>query len=233
MVQTKSWEKKEPESQTKTEPDTFNVLIIHGCEGYPQKHWYGSAAEELRAQGHHVVAPQFPTRLPPDGIDLLFLRQPVPKELASFENQTLSIWLDIAKKATEGWKPERTILVGHSLGGLTVLRLAEWAKEKPYHAVLAASPVGGSIHLPETPPDLRSFYEDINGDDIRTGSKKIIVFIGSDDSIVPPEQSKRIARLCRSDRVITIENGGHLNADSGYVTFPRLLQELEEITRKA
>jgi predicted alpha/beta hydrolase family esterase len=206
----------------------FNVLIVHGVHGYPQKNWYGWIADELRAQGHNVVVPQLPTRLLDEDAAALFAHKPLPKILASYEKQKFSIWRAIAEKTLKKWKPERTIIIGHSLGGLTALRLAE-RTPKPFAAIIAASPVGGPVNLPDEAPDLKSFYEAFDGYAVRKGARKIVVFVGSDDIIVLPEQSHRIAKLCRADEVIALEKGGHLNADSGYKTFPELLRKVEEI----
>lgn len=64
-----------------------------------------------------------------------------------------------------------------------------------------------------------------NWDKIRSNTGKALCLSGDNDPYVPVEQGRLLAeRLGVPNRVIL--GGGHLNAESGYLTFPELLEAL-------
>ncbi|MFJ4779520.1 RBBP9/YdeN family alpha/beta hydrolase [Streptomyces sp. NPDC088762] len=79
------------------------IVIAHGDGMRGEEHWYRSVAEELGAEGHEVRVPDFP--------------EPFAPEAAA--------WLKGLRAETEGMRAGETVLVGHSLGGVNVLRLLQ------------------------------------------------------------------------------------------------------------
>lgn len=77
-----------------------NIFIFHGTGGYPEENWFPWLKEELEKEGMKVFVPQFPN---PDK----------PK---------VSEWLNTLKEY-ERYLNEETILIGHSLGGIFLLRV--------------------------------------------------------------------------------------------------------------
>ncbi len=76
-------------------------LIIHGTKGSPESNWFPWLKQELQNHGM-VIVPKFPT---PDW-------------------QNLDAWLSVAKQALAGCEPQKTIVIGHSIGATTALRMA-------------------------------------------------------------------------------------------------------------
>jgi len=78
------------------------VIIIHCWEGYPEYCWYPYVREKLEGYGFHVSVPAFPhTKLP-----------------------QLNQWLDMLRDVV-GVPHEEIILVGHSIGAVTIVRYLE------------------------------------------------------------------------------------------------------------
>ena len=57
---------------------------------------------------------------------------------------------------------------------------------------------------------------------------KIICFAGDNDPYLPQDVLQRFSTLCGAKEFIIIPNGGHLNAESGYTTFPLLLETIKK-----
>jgi hypothetical protein len=78
------------------------VIIIHGTGGSPEENWFPWLATALTKNSHEVIVPRMPT--PKD--------QSLNSWFTAFYNQVGSINGD-------------TILIGHSLGAVFLLRLLE------------------------------------------------------------------------------------------------------------
>jgi pimeloyl-ACP methyl ester carboxylesterase len=139
--------------------------------------------------------------------------------------------------------PRCTIIIGHSYGGLFVHDLADDHGEKikqaenagdvvaPYAAIFAISPVGLKGEItglnPDCVPGLPGF-RDIDADNVRRGTEKITVIVGSDDKIVNPQDSRDLAKYCKADECITVQGYGHFREGEGCVTFPLLFKLVEK-----
>ena len=96
------------------------VVIIHGYMSHPQSNWFPWLKAELEKQNIEVVVPNMPDPAWP----------------------TMETWVQTVRNIV-GTLDNQTILVGHSLGGTTLLRYLEII-EKPQRAagtVLVASPI--------------------------------------------------------------------------------------------
>ena len=91
---------------------TKRVLIIHGWESNSREHWFLAEKERLEKLGYEVVVPDMPNTLHPQKEE----------------------WV----KVIEDFNPdENSILIGHSLGGVTILRYLEIAKNKTRKCILS------------------------------------------------------------------------------------------------
>lgn len=182
------------------------VFIIHGTEGHPDKNWYQSVKKELEQEGFEIVVPTFPS----------------PKD----EPASLSEWLDELDVYNAKITPE-TIFVGHSLGGIFILRLLEILKHQIKAAIFVGTPIGIQP-MPNYERDkLFSEGKDFNfdWDAIRMNASKRIVFQGKDDQWVPLENGIKLAEnLGEGTEQHIVANAGHFTTSSGYTEFPELLE---------
>jgi predicted alpha/beta hydrolase family esterase len=178
------------------------TVIIHGTKGSPEGNWFRWIAERIGGLGVDVLIPRMPT---PEG-------------------QSLAAWLE-AFEASVGRVNEQTTLIGHSLGATFTLRVLERLSVPVQRSVFVAGVIG-QIGIAEYDALNSSFIEaPFNWDKIRSNAGKAICLSGDDDPYVPAEQGRLLAeRLGVPNRVIM--GGGHLNAESGYCSFPELLEAL-------
>lgn len=186
------------------------VVIIHGTENNSQGNWFGWLASELSLRGVSVIAPDFPT---PD-------------------RQNLTNWLAVYDDAPRNIRPEEIVIVGHSTGAVMALRLAE-RTTVPYAAICAVCPFAEDLGL--TPyDDLNSSFAQPpwNWQRVQRGAKHLVLLAGQDDPYVPLPIAQRVATSAHAELII-VENGGHLNAERGFTTFPLLLNLIEPFLNTA
>ena len=179
------------------------VVIIHGTKGSPCGNWFPWLAAELRGRGAEVLVPRFPT---PD-------------------EQALDTWLEtFAREA--GTVDSNTTIIGHSLGSVFLLRLLE-KMQGPIGSSVFVAGFTSRLGIPEFDELNSSFIlPEYNWSSIRRNAGKIFCFSGQDDPYVPISQGLELAAgLCVEP--ILIAGGGHLNAESGYLEFPLLLEKLK------
>jgi len=80
--------------------ENLNCLIFHGTDGHDQENWFPWLKEELEKMGIETQTPNFPDSKQPD----------------------LEKWLEHLSKYKIN---QNTILIGHSLGAVLILRLLE------------------------------------------------------------------------------------------------------------
>jgi uncharacterized protein len=184
------------------------AVIIHGTKGSPDGNWFKWLAAELESRGFRTIVPRFPT---PEG-------------------QSLDSWLK-RFASIAGELDENSLVIGHSVGAVFVLRLLE-RLAKPLRAAVLAAGFTGALGLPEYDALNATFVEEpFNWEKIRANAKDILCLSGQGDPYVPFEQGKEIADKLQVRHVV-IPKGGHLNAEFGLTSFPRLMQELEKALSK-
>ncbi|MFN8389940.1 MAG: alpha/beta hydrolase [Bdellovibrionota bacterium] len=178
------------------------AIIIHGTGGNPKGNWFPWMAAELEKQGVSVQIPRMPT---PEG-------------------QSLTNWLTAFQQQI-GEVDESCTVIGHSVGAVFLLRLLERLSGPIGRSVFVAGFVG-RLGAPEFDTLNATFVEaPYDWQTIRKNAGSVLCLSGSDDPYVPREQGRQLATNLNVQEQV-IENGGHLNAGSGYLTFPLLLQEV-------
>lgn len=188
--------------------DTVNmkrVIIIHGWEGKPASNWFPWLKRELEARGVKVEVPEMPDT-------------EHPKE---------DEWVARLAKVVDEPDAE-TFLIGHSLGGITILRYLE--------SLLDGERIGGVVLVAafsEPLPNRKAFAElnsfftcPVNFERVRRTAAKQFVAIQSDNDRYVPVLHGEIFTEKLGARLITIKGGGHLNAGDGYMELPEALNEL-------
>ena len=140
------------------------VIILHGWGNTRvDGHWQRLTAAALRKQGHQVYYPQLPSTAEPKFQDWADV---VLAELA------------LAKEANQG---EELVVIGHSLGAVTWLRLAELG--------LIPAPANRALLVAPADPELLSDIADFVVDPSKVSLNKLaetVVLVGSDDDVWSP-----------------------------------------------
>lgn len=186
------------------EQSRLRVIVLHGAHGGPDTNWFSWLHSALNDEGIDVLRPQFPT---PEG-------------------QSLEAWLDVYDRTVEPLSVAPTVLVGHSLGAAFALRLVERSKE-PFHGLFLASPFIGELGLPDYDTINRSFFaESFDWAGIRDRKGKAgRCWAGDNDPYVPLARSQEVA-LRLGMPIEIVPGGGHLNRETGFNAFPRLLEAI-------
>lgn len=183
-----------------------DIVIIHGTMGNPEGNWFPWLSSQLKKQGHHVYVPHFPT---PDG-------------------QTADAWCGVLRDQAPVFD-ENTILIGHSIGATFLLHILATLVQ-PVKASFFISPVMGVINNAEYDTLNASFIApDWQWNQLRSVAGWTGIMHGLDDPYVPMAHPKILAKGLNIG-VNWVENGGHLNAESGYTQFSELLDKLTAIT---
>ena len=180
------------------------IVIIHGTKGSPEGNWFPWLAEALRHQEAEVVIPRMPT---PEG-------------------QNLTNWLSEFSRQV-GVINEATTFIGHSLGATFVLRILERQKAPVARSIFVAGLID-KIGIAEYDQLNSSFIEtSYDWGAIHKNAGKVVCLSGGDDPYVPAGQGEKLAaNLGVKNRIIP--EGGHLNAEFGYTSFPELLLLLKQ-----
>ena len=179
------------------------AVIIHGSMGNPDRHWYQWLKGELEKLGFEVFAPQLPIEE---------------------SEQTVANWLKTLEPMKE--KMAGGIIIGHSLGAPFIVDLLnEWDVK-----MKGAFFVGGFIGPHEVEGvTFEDFSErDYNWEKIKNSCEHFVVLNSDDDPYVPLEKGRMLAEKLGIE-VTVVPKAGHFQSQSGYETFPLLLQKIEEI----
>lgn len=174
-----------------------SVVFVHGKDRSPSDIWYPWFGDQVRAAGMTFKAPSLTTGSTP----------------------VLAEWL-AGIDATE--PDEHTVLVGHSRGGMAVLRWLEQAPKgvKVAKVILLATNRGDD-------PDKAGgdfFYAgDYNFKKIKQHCDDFVVFHSRDDEWVPFEAGEHNAEGLGA-KFVVFDRKGHLG--STLATFPELVQEI-------
>ncbi|MBT2458560.1 alpha/beta hydrolase [Streptomyces sp. ISL-86] len=170
-------------------------VLAHGYGMSGGEHWYPSVAEELAVEGHEVRVPDFPEPFAPEA----------------------GAWLKELRAETEGARAGETVLVGHSLGGVNVLRLLE------EHDTVAEGAFAGVVFVASMNADvgyeaLAPFFSPgFDWARIRGAAREFRVLHAADDPVTggrTPEHIMRfVTELGAAARVTA--SGGHFPSTGG------------------
>ncbi|MEM6811704.1 MAG: alpha/beta hydrolase [Pseudomonadota bacterium] len=175
-----------------------SAVIFHGTYGSPQGNWFPWLGNHLKTKGWDVHIPTLPT----------------PK------NQSLDNWKTALAEQVPNYH-DADLFVGHSCGGSFLLRLLEAELVKPHTSIFVGSVTDA---LGNQFDELNKSFVDhpFDWQTIKASCNNAHVFHGDNDPYVSVAQSKIIAEKLDAPFHL-IENGGHLNADSGYTSFDEIL----------
>lgn len=176
------------------------ALIIHGWNDNPSEGWLGWLTDYLQAEGYEVCAPHMKTDVRP----------------------LLQRWNEQVARGAEGLGGN-DIIIAHSLGCFLALRLLEggFIKE-PIRKVLLVS---GFFDAPNDSAS-KFFEPEPNWQSIRTLSAEFICIGSSDDAIVTPDRTRRLAHKLDA-KLIMFADKGHFLGSRGMATFPEILELID------
>lgn len=180
-----------------------SVLILHGIGGYAGIHWQKWLKEALEKEGMIVVMPNLPKADHPDR----------------------KTWETTVSDIISKLEVEHLIIVGHSLGMVTALDAIEKLKQPIKGLCSVAGPCS------DYGAELNSYFlkeRHINFGKVRQNVKKTVIFFADNDPYVPQEKLHELANNLKA-KPIMVHNGGHLNTEAGFTTFPQLLKEIMKI----
>ena len=179
----------------------MKVVLIHGKDTNPSEKWYPWFTNELKNHGVEITAPTLPNASDP----------------------VMDEWIAELEKTNPD---SDTILVGHSRGGVAVLRWLEKQSEnfKVKKVILVATNSGdiADRHIP-TETNHGFYTEDgYNFDKIKTHCDEFVVMHSTDDKTVPFGNGEKIANGLAA-KFLKFDNKGH---------FGRLMPEFPELVNE-
>ena len=179
-----------------------NYILIHGSFGSPFVNWFPYLRKELENQEKIVYTPDFPT-----GVGY----------------QTYENWEKLLKCYVDfGLLNENTIIFAHSIAPIFVCKFLVENKITVKRLVFVCG-FNNYLGIDEEYDTVNESMYFNNLKDIKKYCKDIVCFYTKNDPYVKYEKEKEFADTITNKQII-IEDGGHLNTDSGYQEFSELLK---------
>ncbi|MFB7800933.1 RBBP9/YdeN family alpha/beta hydrolase, partial [Isoptericola sp. NPDC056134] len=178
------------------------VIVIHGYGADPDSHWFPWLTDQLGPE--NVTIPPMPDPSNPDA----------------------ATWVEIATKAIAD-ADENTVIIGHSLGGITALRGIA-AQSPAFHVAGIIIVAGFAEHLPGYAA-LDPFTSDrLDIEALRSVSPNRSVFVADIDPVLDTAIVERLATRLGAN-LIEVAGAGHFQADDGITALPEILNVIREI----
>lgn len=186
----------------------MKIFLFHCWGGDSRSCWSGSLADHFLAKGIPVIAPNFPDS----------------------NNPKIEKWLEEIRLNNPKFdQKDKWILVGHSLGCPTILRLLEnFKEEERVKAIILVAGFAKDLGISQ----IKNFVEnEFNWSKIKSKTEKIIVINSDNDPFIDLEEGKRMAQMLGAKFIIE-HNAGHINEGSGFKKYPKLVELIEQIERE-
>jgi predicted alpha/beta hydrolase family esterase len=181
----------------------MTILILHGVQSKAGAHWMQWLHDELISLKHTVLMPQLP-----------HADHPGRQE-----------WFDTIKDLLKDVDASQLVIVGHSLGVPAALDFIEQAPSK-IKALISVS--GFSDNYGSEYNDFYMQEKTIDFAKVKSHLEQSFVFYGDDDPYVPQQSLQMLANDLGVQPTI-LHSGGHINSETGYTTFPKLLETIKHI----
>ncbi|MEK7558412.1 MAG: alpha/beta fold hydrolase [Patescibacteria group bacterium] len=181
------------------------VFIIHGWEASSSSDWFPWLKKELENRGFEVTVPDMPDT----------------------ERPNKEVWITYLASLI-GAPDEQTYLVGHSIGGNTVLRYLESLDNKKIGGAVLVAPYFGKVVLESgeakkiadpwlnTPIDFSRIKNVCSN----------LTFIFSDNDEWVPLENKEFFKEKLSPKIIIERGKGHFNEEDDIAELPSALEAL-------
>lgn len=181
-----------------------NYFLIHGSFGNPFVNWIPYLRKEIENKNLEVYTPDFPT-----GVNY-----------QNFDN-----WNRVLKTyLVAGLLNENTIIYAHSIAPVFVCKFLIENKVRVKKLIFVCGFNNYFGINKEYDTVNKTMYLD-NLKDVKNYCDDIICYYSKNDPYVKYEEEKEFANAI-TDKQIVIDNGGHLNSESGYTEFKELLKHI-------
>jgi hypothetical protein len=169
-----------------------NAIILHAWHNHATDDWYPWLKKELEKKGYKVTVPELPT---------------MNTDLPDFPKQF---------KFVEKYISEDTIVIGHSLGTLLAMRLAE---KYSYQKMFLVA--GWDFN--ELTAEHRLFWNvPMNHKAIKNHVKDIYVISSDNDPYITACTAEDMSRRL-GGKYILVKGAGHFTTQFGITTMPQIL----------
>ncbi|GAA1969677.1 RBBP9/YdeN family alpha/beta hydrolase [Kitasatospora viridis] len=193
------------------------VIVSHAITTTPDDLWYPHLKADLTADGRQVLVPALPDPNSP---------QP-------------AAWAAGITGLTAAVEPAETVLVGHSLGGVNLLRVLQQHDTERRGAFAGVVLVATMAHEVGYDP-LKEFFDgDFDWQRIRAAAGRVRILVAADDPVLVPEPFEHVRTFVTElgATAVVLPEGGHLpNWSPGAlpeVTVPQVTALVREILAEA
>ena len=181
----------------------MKAVILHGWGGSPRGNWAGWLADQLSVLGLEVLSPELPNA----------------------DNPKQKEWITKIRETSKTFDNE-TILVGHSLGAIAILRLLETFGD--FEKVKAAILVCGFTNNLGIDEINDFFKNEFDWEKIKGGAENFVIINSDNDPYMKIEEGKILHEKLGGELIIE-HNAGHINTDAGFTEYPRLLESIKTL----
>jgi uncharacterized protein len=174
------------------------TVVVPGWHGSGEGHWQTWLEQELADAGRVTRRPA----------------------VADLDRPRLPDWLHGLRTAMRGLPPDGFDVVAHSLGAVLWLHHAADPADAPRPArVLLVAPPSPHTDIPE----IAAFFPPpLDIDAVRHAADGTVLVAGDDDPYLPEGIAAAYGRPLKIATTV-VAGGGHLNPDSGYGSWPTVL----------
>ncbi|MBT2450151.1 alpha/beta hydrolase [Streptomyces sp. ISL-43] len=190
------------------------IVIAHGYGMSGGEHWYSAVGEEFAAEGHEVRIANFPEPFAPEA----------DAWLTALEAET-------AAGAEEAPAAE-TVLVGHSLGGVNVLRLLQrhdTEAEGAFAGVVFVASMSGEVGYDALAP---FFTPEFDWRKIRKAAREFRVLHAADDPVTGAQTGEHVLRFVRelgAEARVTASGGHFPSTGESRLELPDAVRLIREV----
>ncbi len=195
----------------------YTHLILHGSYGSDTGNWTPWLNHTLEAEGHSVLAPQFP-------VDDWELAQEQGKNFVPTK-QTLSNWLRTFEEILPLLDTTSLTVYAHSSAPLFILHVLskypEFVIKEAYFVAPFLGKIGDNWPIEKVN---ESFYapESFNYEVLSNQIKNSVVLYSNNDPYVAENYSIEFAKKINAT-LILVPNAGHFNTEAGITKLPEVL----------
>ena len=179
-----------------------NYLLVHGSFGSPFVNWFPYLRNEIEKKGLVVYTPDFPT-----GVGY--------QNYNNWE-KVLECYLDC------GLINENTIIYAHSIGPIFVCKFLVKHKIKVKKLVFVCG-FNNYLGINEEYDNGNKTMDFDDLEEVKELAEEIVCFYSKNDPYVKYDTEKEFANTIATKEII-IDDGEHLNSESGYTEFKELLE---------